>query len=66
VALNLAQDLGTRPIVAHCHLGLSRLHGRTRNSEQAQEHLTIAATMYREMEMPFWLEQAAAEMDQFR
>jgi hypothetical protein len=27
------------------------------------EHLTTAATMYREMDMPFWLEQAEAEME---
>ena len=29
--------------------------------EQAQEHLTTATTMYREMDMRFWLEQAEAE-----
>ncbi len=30
--------------------------------EQAQEHLTMAVTMYREMDMRFWLEQAEVEM----
>jgi len=30
--------------------------------EQAQVHLTTATTMYREMDMGFWLEQAKAEM----
>ena len=30
--------------------------------EQAQEHLTTATTMYREMDMRFWLEQAEAEL----
>ena len=30
--------------------------------EQAQEHLTTATTMYREMGMSFWLEQAEAEI----
>ena len=30
--------------------------------EQAQEHLTTATAMYREMEMTYWLEQAEAEM----
>ena len=29
--------------------------------EQAQEHVTIATTMYREMGMTYWLEKAAAE-----
>jgi len=28
----------------------------------AQEHLTTATTMYRAMEMRFWLEQAQTEM----
>ena len=30
--------------------------------EQAREHLTTATTMYREMDMRFWLEQAETEM----
>jgi len=32
--------------------------GRTVEIPAAREHLTTAATMYREMEMPFWLEKA--------
>ena len=51
-----------RPLVAHCHLGLGRLYRRTGDSEQAREHLTTATTMYREMDMRFWLEQAEAEL----
>ena len=51
-----------RPLVAHCHLGLGKLYRRTGKREQAQEHLTTATTMYREMDMRFWLEQAEAEM----
>ena len=49
------------PLVAHCHLGLGKLHGRAGKREQAREHLTTATTMYREMDMKYWLEQAAAE-----
>jgi tetratricopeptide (TPR) repeat protein len=61
-ALALADELGMRPIVAHCHLGLGKLYRRTDQREQAHEHLTTATTMYCEMEMRFWLEQAEAEM----
>jgi len=61
-AMALAEELGMRPLVAHCHLGLDRLYRRTGTRDQAQEHLTIATTMYREMEMRFWLEQAEAEL----
>ena len=61
-ALALADELGMRPLVAHCHLGLGKLYRRTGKREQAQEHLTTATTMYREMDMRFWLEQAEAEL----
>ena len=47
------------PLVAHCHLGLGKLY-QTGKREQAQEHLATATTMYREMDMRFWLEQAKA------
>ena len=63
-ALALAAELGMRPLVAHCHLGLGKLYRRTGKREQAQEHLTTATTMYREMDMRFWLEQAEAELGQ--
>jgi class 3 adenylate cyclase/tetratricopeptide (TPR) repeat protein len=56
----LARKLGMRPLVAHCHLGLGKLHDRAGNREQAREHLATATTMYREMGMRFYLEQAEA------
>jgi hypothetical protein len=46
--------------VAHCHLGLGKLYRRTGDTAKAREHLTTAATMYRELDMRFWLEQAEA------
>ncbi|HSF01792.1 MAG TPA: tetratricopeptide repeat protein, partial [Solirubrobacterales bacterium] len=61
-ALALAEELGLRPLVAHCHLGFGKLFRRTGKREQAQEHLTTAMTMYREMGMTYWLEQAEAKM----
>jgi tetratricopeptide (TPR) repeat protein len=57
-ALALAEPRGMRPLVAHCHLGLGKLYRRTGKREQAQEHITTATTMYREMGMTYWLEQA--------
>jgi tetratricopeptide (TPR) repeat protein len=59
-ALALASDLGMRPLAAHCHLGLGKLYRHIGKREPAQEHLTTAATMYREMGMGFWLEKAKA------
>jgi tetratricopeptide (TPR) repeat protein len=65
-ALTLAAELGMRPLVAHCHLGLGKLSRLTGQREQAREHLSTATTMYREMDMPFWLEQAEAEVAELR
>jgi tetratricopeptide (TPR) repeat protein len=61
-ALGLADELGMRPLSAHCHLGLGRLYRRTGHRQEVLENLAVAATMYREMDMRFWLEQAEAEM----
>jgi tetratricopeptide (TPR) repeat protein len=60
-ALARASGLGMRPLVAHCHLGLGKLYHRIGDRARAEEHLTLAATMYREMDMRFWLERAEAE-----
>ena len=62
-ALALAEELSQRPLVAHCHLGLGKLYRRAGKRDEAQEHLTAATPMYREMDMRFWLEQAETEMN---
>ena len=59
-ALALATELGMRPLVAHCHLGLGTLSRRTGDHAKAEEHLATAAPLYREMGMTFWLEKAEA------
>ena len=61
-ALALAEPRGMRPLVAHCHLGLGKLYRRTGKRQEALEHLTTATTMFREMDMRFWLEQADVEI----
>jgi tetratricopeptide (TPR) repeat protein len=60
-ALARAEELGMRPLVAHCHLGLGKLYRRTSKREPAQEHLTTATAMYREMGMGFWLARAETQ-----
>ena len=61
-AMALAEELGMRPLIAHCHLGLGKLSRRTGDRSKVEEHLTTAMTMYREMDMGFWLAQAEAEL----
>jgi len=63
-AMARAEELGMRPLLAHCHLGLGKLSKRTGKREQAREHLITAIRMYREMEMPFWLEKAKADAEE--
>jgi class 3 adenylate cyclase/tetratricopeptide (TPR) repeat protein len=61
-ALALAEELGMRPLVAHCHLGLGRLYGQTGRGEPACAELSVAITLYRAMDMTFWLTQAEAAL----
>ena len=63
-ALALAEELGMRPLVAHCHLGLGRLYGQAGRGEQARADLSAAIELYRAMDMTFWLPQAEAALAQ--
>jgi class 3 adenylate cyclase len=63
-ALTLAEELGMRPIMARCHLGLGTLYQNVSRTEQAQAEVTTAAEMYRAMDMTFWLEKAEAVLAQ--
>jgi class 3 adenylate cyclase/tetratricopeptide (TPR) repeat protein len=62
-ALALSDDLGMRPLVAHCHLGLGKLYRHAGRQHQAHEHVGAATAMYREMDMRFWLEKAEAALE---
>jgi class 3 adenylate cyclase/tetratricopeptide (TPR) repeat protein len=61
-ALALAEELGVRPLIAHCHVGLGKLYRRIGSRQQAEEHLTTATAMMREMDMGSWLEEAEGEL----
>jgi tetratricopeptide (TPR) repeat protein len=63
-ALALADELGMRPLAAHCHLGLGTLYAKTGQQEQARTELSTAIEMYRAMEMTFWLPQAEVALAQ--
>ena len=57
-ALALAEELGMRPLQAHCHRGLGTLYAATGQREQARTALATAIALYRDMDMTFWLPQA--------
>jgi tetratricopeptide (TPR) repeat protein len=63
-ALALANELGMRPLQAHCHRGLGMLYAATGQREQARTVLSTAVEMYRTMEMTFWLPQAEVALAQ--
>jgi tetratricopeptide (TPR) repeat protein len=63
-ALALAEELGMRPLQAHCHRGLGTLYAATGQCEQARAELSTAVEMYQSMDMTFWLPQAEAAVAQ--
>jgi class 3 adenylate cyclase/tetratricopeptide (TPR) repeat protein len=63
-ALALAEDLGMRPLQAHCHRGLGTLYAAVGQQAHARAALTTAIEMYRAMDMTFWLPQAEAALAQ--
>jgi tetratricopeptide (TPR) repeat protein len=54
-ALAAARELGMRPLVARCHVGLARLGNRHGRPEGAMTHLETAARLFTEMGMVRWL-----------
>jgi class 3 adenylate cyclase/tetratricopeptide (TPR) repeat protein len=63
-ALALAEELGMRPLQAHCHFGLGTLYATTGRHEQARTELSASIDLYRAMDMTFWLPQAEAALAQ--
>ena len=63
-ALAQAEELGMRPLQAHCHLGLGTLYAANGQRELARTALDAAIALYRAMEMTLWLPQAEATLAQ--
>jgi DNA-binding phage protein len=53
--LDLARELGMRPLLAHCHRGLGTLYEKSDRRAQARAALAVVIGLYRGMGMPFWL-----------
>jgi len=63
-AVALAEELGMRPLQAHCHRGLGSLYAMTGQREQARTALAAAIALYQSMEMTFWLPATEAALAQ--
>jgi class 3 adenylate cyclase/tetratricopeptide (TPR) repeat protein len=60
----LAEEIGMRPLQAHCHLGLGTIYAKAGQRQVAQAELSAAIDLYRAMAMTFWLPQAEAALAQ--
>jgi transcriptional regulator with AAA-type ATPase domain/tetratricopeptide (TPR) repeat protein len=57
-SLALAGELGMRPLVARCHLALGLLYRQAGERGSGDRHLDLSVTLFQEMDMRFWLEEA--------
>jgi transcriptional regulator with AAA-type ATPase domain/tetratricopeptide (TPR) repeat protein len=53
-ALAVAEELGMRPLSAHCHWGLGRVLRRQGQAGTADEHVSRAAALFDELRMSYW------------
>jgi ATP/maltotriose-dependent transcriptional regulator MalT len=63
-ALVLADELGMRPLLAHCHRGLGTLYATLGRGDTARTALAAAIALSRAMDMTFWLPEAEALLAQ--
>jgi hypothetical protein len=61
-ALALANELGMRPLVAHCHHSRSMLYAAIGQREQVRTALATAIALYWAIDMTFWLPAAEAAL----
>ena len=53
-SLTLANELGMRPLAAHCHFDLGRLYRQHRPDDLAEQHLATAMATYEALGMRRW------------
>jgi tetratricopeptide (TPR) repeat protein len=63
-ALTLAEELGMRPLQAHCHRGLGTLYATIGQQDRARTALSSALALYHDMDMTFWVPQTEATLAQ--
>jgi tetratricopeptide (TPR) repeat protein len=59
-AIEMAEKLKMRPLLAHCSLELGRFYSRRGENEKSRSELSKAIDLYRSLGMRFWLPKAEA------
>jgi tetratricopeptide (TPR) repeat protein len=62
-ALTMAEKLGMRPLMAHCHLVLGRSLAQGADPAAGRRHLAAATRLLGEMDMQAWLGRARIELE---
>jgi class 3 adenylate cyclase/tetratricopeptide (TPR) repeat protein len=62
VALGVAEELGMRPLLGHCYLGLGRVAERAGHPTRAEEYLRTATALFRAMDLGVWREHAESAL----
>ena len=57
----LAQELGMRPLLAHCQVGLGRLYRHAGHKDAAAERFQVATVLFREMDATSWIARLGLE-----
>jgi serine/threonine protein kinase/tetratricopeptide (TPR) repeat protein len=58
----LAEAYGLRPLLAHCHFGLGTLYETLDQPQPAHRELSLAAELFRNMDMAFWQRRTEAAL----
>ncbi|HYB71460.1 MAG TPA: tetratricopeptide repeat protein, partial [Candidatus Bathyarchaeia archaeon] len=61
-ALALAEDLGMRPLGAHCRWQLARVLARTGRIDEGTAALSAAVAAFRALDSPYWVIRAEADL----
>src|SRR5581483_10092008 len=60
--LGLALELGMGALIARCNASLAAVYARTEQFDAMERHFAVAQTMYRAMEMRFWLDKLETDV----
>ena len=53
-----AEELGMKPLLAHCHMGLGEAYAKKGLGKEACSEIVAGIELYRSMDMAFWIPQA--------